>query len=199
VAALGLAALIAGTSAVLACGAPAMATAGNAPGNTLASVIPSTAVRGSPVTFSVYCASAGATSATLFGRPLGLTSQIKMRANPAGGDFTVSVLLPDGIRPGTYHPSIGCSDGTATTARLLVPAFTYQSGNGTTSASIWLAAGGLVLMGAGAVTGVVALRRRNRGRSGRPDLTAVPDSSSDSDHSDRLNQFRQSDQSNVRF
>ncbi len=202
-AALGLAALIAGTSAVLAsAGAPAMATAGNAPGGTLASVIPSTAVPRSQVTFTVYCPAAGATSATLFGRTLGLTRQIKMRANPGAGDLTVSVMLPGSMRPGTYHPSIGCPDGTSTTARLLVQPFSLQPG-GTTSAGTWLAVGGPVLIGAGA--GALALRRRKSGHPGRRDHsgrgggggTGLPaPSGRRADYSDHT---RHSDGSSMRF
>jgi hypothetical protein len=196
----GLAALIAGTSAVLACaGAPAMATAGNAPGSTLASVIPSTAVPSSRVTVTVYCASTGATSATLFGRTLGLTRHIRMRANRGAGDFTVSVMLPGSIRPGTYHPSVDCSDGTSTTARMLVPAFSDQPGS-TTSAGTWLAAGGLILIGAGAVTGGIARRRRKsahpggRGGPGGPDGPAP--SGRGADYSDHT---RLSDGSSMQF
>src|SRR5262245_53435245 len=77
---LGLITLIAGSSAVLASLAagtgPALAKAASAPRSALASVIPSTAVPRSQVTFAVYCASARATSATLLGRTIGLTQRI---------------------------------------------------------------------------------------------------------------------------
>jgi hypothetical protein len=179
--ALGLIALTAGTSAVLVSLAsatgPAGATVTSAPRNTLASVIPSTAIPPSQVTFAVYCTSVRATSATLLGRTLGLTEHIRMRPNPAAGDFTVSVSLPGGIRPGTYHPSLKCSDGTSTTARLLVPAVGPASG---TAGGTWLTAGGLSLIGVGAATGGMALRRRKRGRSDSstpPDLHARSHSS----------------------
>src|SRR5262249_41539308 len=134
-----------------------------------------------------YCASAGATSATLHGQTLGLTERIPMRANSAAGDFAVSVMLPANIRPGTYHPSIDCSDGTSTTARLLIPAFGV-SRPGYVTAWIWLAVGGLLLIGVGAVTGGIALRRRRKSRR--------PEESDPSDHSDH---FDYSGHSSVRF
>jgi hypothetical protein len=171
--------LIAGTSAVLAAGtAPARAAVADAPRNTLASVIPSTAIPRSRVTFAVYCTSPTATSATLHGRMLGLTKRITMRPNAAAGDFTASVVLPGSIRPGTYHPRIACSDGTSATARLLVPAFATAGG---ASASVWLTAGGLILIAVGIVAGDIALRRRKRRHSrdsdgsGGSDGSAPPD------------------------
>jgi hypothetical protein len=166
---LGLIALIAGTSAVLVSmilsTGRAVATVTSAPRSTLASVIPSTAIPQSRVTFAVYCTSARATSATLAGRTLGLIERIKMRPNPAAGDFTVAVILPGSIQPGTYHPSIECSDGTSTTARLLVPAVT-TAGGASDGVATWLTAGGLTLIGLGAVTGSIVMRRRRRGDPG---------------------------------
>jgi hypothetical protein len=144
---------------------PALATVASARRSTLASVVPSTAIPPSRITFAVYCSSARATSATLLGRTLGLTEHIKMRPNRPAGDFTVSVILPGNIQPGTYHPGIECSDGTSTTARLLVPAVGPGSGI-SGGAGTWLAAGALALAGLGAVTGGIALRRRKRGHSG---------------------------------
>jgi hypothetical protein len=180
----GVTALIAGASAVLAVGtAPALATVANAPRSTLASVIPSTAIPRSRVTFAVYCASPTATSATLHGRTLGLTKHITMRPDSAAGDFTASVILPGDIRPGTYHPRLGCSDGTSATARLLVPAFATAGG---TSAATWLTAGGLILIAMGTVAGDIALRRRKRGRS------HDSDGSDDSPPPDPLAKLRQS-------
>ena len=127
---LGLAALVSVTSAVLTTGtAPALAASGgsatlaasgNPPGDTVASVVPSTATAGSRVTFAVSCASLDATSATLFGETLGLPEQIPMEAGSADGDFVITVTLPSGIAPGTYRPDIDCSDGTSTTATLMV-------------------------------------------------------------------------------
>ena len=184
----GVIAVIAGTSAVLAAGTgPALATAANAPRSTLASVVPSTAVPLSRVTFAVYCTSPAATSATLHGRPLGLTRHIPMRPNTAAGDFTASVILPGSIRPGTYHPRIECSDGTSATARLLVPAFAPAGG---IPGSAWLRVGGLILVGA--VAGFIALRRRKRRRARDSDGPAPPDRGL-GDYSDHP------DQSSLRF
>ena len=167
-------AAVAATSAVLTSGTePALAAVSNSSGSTLASVIPSTAMPGSQVTFAVSCASAETAAATLVGRTLGLTEPIQMRASSAAGDFSVSVVLPGSIRPGTYHPRIDCSNGTSTTAKVLIPVFGLAGGtqpgalSGGTSTG--LAAGGLVLIGVGAVTGGMALRRRRSRPSDWPD------------------------------
>ena len=178
---LGAIALVAGTSGVLAAAAPALATSANAPRSTLASVIPSTAIPRSRVTFAVYCTSPTATSATLHGRPLGLTRHIPMRPNTAG-DFTASVILPGSIQPGTYRPRIECSDGTSATARLLVPAFAPAGG---IPGSAWLRVGGLILIGI--VAGVIALRRRKRRHSDDSDGSPPPDSGR-KDHADHPDQ-----------
>ena len=196
---LGLIALAAGTAAVLAPlaagSAPAQASAAIAPRDTLASVVPATAIPQSRVTFAVYCTSSRATSATLIGRTLGLTEHIRMRPNRAAGGFAVSVTLPGSIQPGTYHPGIKCSDGTATTARLLVPAFAAA---GSTWASVgqWLTVGGLVLIGAGAVTRSIVLRRRH---SRHPDLSDQADKADDTGVSEQSGRFDYSSHSNFRF
>jgi hypothetical protein len=178
-AALTLVALGAGSSAALASGAPpTVATLVNSPGGALASAVPATAIPAGRVTFAVSCASPSATTATLSGQGLGLARRIAMRPRPTAGNFAVTVVLPSGIQPGTYHPGIACSDGASTTARLLVPAFTLTEsalgGNGVASSplSTGLAIGGLVLLGAAAVAGWIVLRRRRSLRS-RP-LTAPP-------------------------
>lgn len=196
----GLGVLAAGT-AVLAIGAaPALATAAGPPsaGN-LASVVPSTAVAGGRVTFTVFCGSS-ASAATLSGQALGLPRHIQMRASPPSGEFTVSVILPGHIRPATYQPGIECSDGTATSARLLIPAFgaggTARSRNGTTPVSTWLAAAGLVLIAVGGVTGALALRRRRSGRFGQP---GPPDDAADPETSGESSRFDYSSYSNFRF
>ena len=184
----GMIALIAGAPAVLAAGTvPAMATVANAPRTTLASVIPSTAIPRSRVTFAVYCTNPAATSATLHGRPLGLTRHIPMRPNTAAGDFTASVILPGSIRPGTYHPRIECSDGTSATARLLVPAFAPAGGM---PGGAWLRVGGLILIGA--VAAGIALRRRKRRHARDSDGPAPPDRGQ-GDYADH------GDQSSLRF
>jgi hypothetical protein len=199
---LGLMALAGGTTAVLAplaAGtAPARASVAIAPRDTLASVVPSTAIPQSRVTFSVDCTSSGATSATLIGSALGLTEHIRMRPNRAAGGFAVSVTLPASIRPGTYRPGIKCSDGTATTARLLVPAFAAA---GSTWASVgrWLTVAGLILIGSGAVTRSIVLRRRH---ARNPDLA---DNADQADHADETavsehsGRFDYSSHSNFRF
>jgi hypothetical protein len=170
-AALVLGALVAGSSAGLAAAAPpalagvsGVARVANSPGSALASAVPSTAIPAGRVTFAVSCASPSATAATLAGRTLGLTSHIQMQPSSAAGEFTVSVILPGSIRPGTYYPSLRCSDGTSATARLLVPAFaTGAQGGGARSTAITV--GGLVLLAIGAVSCCIALRRRKLRRS----------------------------------
>jgi len=193
-------AVLGANSAVLGANAvPAVATVGNAPRSTLASVIPSTAIPRSQVTFAVYCSSARATSATLLGRPLGLTEHIPMRPNTAAGDFTASVILPGSIQPGTYHPSIKCSDGTSATARLLVPAF-GAAGSASDRIGAWLTAAALIVLGFGAVTGSIVLRRRNRRDSGDSDDSGSTGSSGPPDRvSDHADRSRQSDHSGVGF
>lgn len=170
-AAVGLVTLVATTAAVLASGAAsALAAATDSPrsASTLASVVPSTAIPRGRVTFAVSCASARATAATLSGRTLGLTKEIRMRASSPTGEFRVSVVLPGTIRPGTYHPGITCSDGTSTTVRLLVPAFGMAGRAQSGATSTWIAVGGLVLIAVGAAIGGSALRRRRFRRSDQP-------------------------------
>ncbi len=104
-AALGLAVLLsAGSAALLAGAAPALAATANPPGDTVASVVPSTATPGARVTFAVSCASLSTSSATLFGQTLSLPQQIPMNAGAADGDFTITVTLR---RPSAGHLSSG--------------------------------------------------------------------------------------------
>jgi len=207
---LGTVAVVAGSSATLAAGAgTALAAVANPPGaTTLASAVPSTAIPRGRVTFAVSCASSSATAATLFGRALGLAAQIPMQPSPAAGHFTVSVIMPGNIRAGTYHASIGCSDGTSATATVLIPGYGAAASAQLrdrapgSSAGTWLAAGGLILAGAAAVAGGITLRRRRRWRrfarpdgpdrpdrphhvpvQGRPDQSANPDRSERPDYS----------------
>jgi hypothetical protein len=82
-------------------------------------VTPSTATPGASVTFTVSCGST-ATSATLFGTTLGLHQQIPMQPSTHAGEFATTVDLPTSITPGTYTPSIDCSNGSSGTATLVV-------------------------------------------------------------------------------
>ncbi len=162
------------SAAALGAGTILVATAGPAaaasPGNATAAASPSTATAGSKVSFAVSCATTSASSATLFGTTLGLPALIPMGSSAASGKFMITVTLPSGIRPGTYTPAIDCSDGSSTTARLTVvsvaPKGGAQTGDGTTSTQTngGLSVVGLALIGAGAVAGGYALRRRGRAR-----------------------------------
>jgi len=196
---LGLFALVAGTTvalAPLAAGSgPARASVASASRDTLASVIPSTAMPQSRVTFAVYCGGSRASSATLLGRPLGLTEHIKMRPNTGAGGFAVSVTLPGSIRPGTYRPGIECSDGQSTTARLLVPAFA-AAGSVWASVGKWLIVGGLTLIGLGAVTRSIVLRRRH---SRHPDLSDQAARADETEVSEQSSRFDYSSYTNFRF
>jgi hypothetical protein len=142
---------------------PEVAAAGRPPAHTVASVVPSAATPGGQVTFAVSCASPVAATATFFGQSLGLPEQVAMDAGTADGDFTVTVTLPETIRPAVYHPSIGCSDGTSTVAALTVTEFpvaaVVHTSHPATSTN-GLATAGLVLIGVGVVAGGIALRRR---------------------------------------
>jgi hypothetical protein len=86
------------------------------------SVTPSTVAQGGSVTFAITCDTPTAPSAMLFGTTLGLTQQIPMNPTTRNGEFAVTVTLPTGISPGTYSPSVDCTDGTARTALLTVTA-----------------------------------------------------------------------------
>ena len=162
-AALGLGAVAIATSG------PALAAVSSSPGETVASVIPTTATPGSRITVAVSCASRDTGSATLFGQTLGLPEQIPMQPGVANGDFVITVTLPQNIQPATYHPDIDCSDGTSTSVTLHVTQMPSsggaETGDGTTSTATntGLAAGGLVLIAVGAVAGGIAMRRRSSG------------------------------------
>lgn len=154
-------------------------------------VTPSTATPGASVTFTVSCGSS-ATSATLFGTTLGLPQQIPMQPSAHAGEFATTVDLPASITPGTYHPSIDCSNGASGTATLVVssPSATHtatpspspthtatpsappsatpsgapETGDGATSTMLGgpFEAAGLGLLGLGALAGVIAFGRRRR-------------------------------------
>jgi hypothetical protein len=170
--ALGLGALVALACVVLTSGlVPAMAAVGNPPANTVASVVPSAATPGSRVTFAVSCAHVDTASATLSGRGLGLPDQVPMDATAGGGDFAITVILPQHIKPAIYRPAILCSDGTSTRAALTVTAFAAadvaHTSHSTTSTT-GLATAGLILIGVGIVAGGIAMRRRSISRSSGP-------------------------------
>jgi hypothetical protein len=128
--------------------------------------MPSTATPGARVKFSVSCASLTAGGATLFGSTLGLPNRIPMTHQDSNSDFTISVDLPSGIVAGSYRPDIDCSDGSSASAALQVTAFPggggAATGDGTTSTTSdgALVLAGLALIGAGALAGGFALRRR---------------------------------------
>jgi hypothetical protein len=108
-------------------------------------VTPSQATPGARVTFAVNCQGRLAAGATLSGATLGLPEQIPM-SQDSNGNFTISVDLPSDIQAGSYHPSGGgaaTGDGTTATTSDATPAVA-----------------GLALIGAGAIAGGFALRRR---------------------------------------
>ncbi len=156
---------------------PATALAANPPASTVASVVPSAATPGSRVTFAVSCASEDTASAAFFGQALGLSGQIAMDAGTADGDFTITVTLPEHLRPAVYHPYIDCSDGTSTAAALTVTEFpvaaVVRTSHGGTSTSR-LATAGLVLIGVGVLAGGIAMRRRASSHTRTGSLAAVP-------------------------
>jgi hypothetical protein len=148
-------------------GAPALASAVQSPGTATAAVSPTHATPGSQVTFAISCASLQAASATLFGSTLGLPERIPMAKGAANGDFVITVTLPGNIRPGNYTPDMDCGDGSSASATLTVTALPAHGGAGTgdgttsTQTNTGLVLGGLALIAIGAVTGGVAMRRRN--------------------------------------
>jgi hypothetical protein len=115
----------------------------------------------------------GAFSATLFGVTLGMASLILMHSAPDGmsGEFTVTVTLPTSIRPGSYHPSVDCSNGAAGVFAFAVnpvPLQAPETGDGATSTqtvtSLVPVGYGLIGLGALALAAVLALRRRATAR-----------------------------------
>jgi MYXO-CTERM domain-containing protein len=137
-------------------------------------VTPSIATPGTQVTFSIVCG-AGTGSATLFGTTLGLSEQIPMQASTHQGVFVTTVILPSSISPGSYAPSLDCSNGVSGTGALQVNALPGQpttpaavpggaplTGGGSTSTAMGgpLSAVGIGLLGLGGLGAVVAVRRR---------------------------------------
>jgi hypothetical protein len=137
-------------------------------------VTPDPSAPGTRTTFDVDCGP-GAVSATLFGVTLGTANLILMHSAPGGmaGEFTVTVTLPTSIRPGTYHPSVDCSNGAAGVFAFAVnpvPLQAPETGDGATSTQTvtTLVPVGYGLIGLGALglalAGLLALRRRATAR-----------------------------------
>jgi hypothetical protein len=151
--------------------APARPTAVSAPVSVAADqlttrVSPDPSAPGTRTTFDVYCGP-HAFSATLFGVTLGLANLVLMHSAPGGmaGEFSVTVTLPTSITPGTYRPSVDCSNGAAGAFEFSVnpvPLRPAETGDGTTATRIGspLVQVGYGLMLAGVLAGGVALRRR---------------------------------------
>lgn len=139
-------------------------------------VTPSVAAPGTSVTFAITCGS-DASSATLSGTELGLSEQIPMDPGTHTGVFVTTVDLPSDIIPGSYAPSIDCSNGVSGTASLTVnplpgpvPIGPPLTGDGATSTVTGgpFATIGIALLGAGGlgvVAGAVWKRRRSGTRS----------------------------------
>jgi hypothetical protein len=170
--------ILGGTVVFFTAAAPAFAA------SPMITVTPSTAEPGAIVTFAVTCGSS-ATSATLFGATLGLSEQIPMQPSAEAGEFATAVDLPTSISPGTYKPSIDCSNGSSGGATLFVnsvsspsaspsasppaspsapPSGAPETGDGATSTTMGgpFEAAGLGLLGLGALAGAVAFGRRRR-------------------------------------
>jgi hypothetical protein len=129
-------------------------------------VMPDPSAPGTRTTFDVYCGQ-DAISATLFGVTLGVANLILMHSTPNGmhGEFSVTVTLPTSIAPGTYHPSVDCSNGAAGTFAFAVnpvPLRAPETGDGATATETDtpLVPVGYSLIALGALAGVLALRRR---------------------------------------
>lgn len=124
-------------------------------------VTPDTVAPGSPVTFSVVCAT-DVGSAGVAGTALGLSSRIPMEPGRSPGVFSTTVNLPADIQEGTYDVGIDCADGTATSVRLVVaPTGGVPTGGGSAARGPdgALLATGSALLAVGGV-GAVLLRRR---------------------------------------
>jgi len=129
-------------------------------------VSPDPSAPGTRTTFDVYCGP-HAFSATLFGVTLGMANLILMHSTPGGmsGEFSLTVTLPTSIAPGTYHPSVDCSNGAADTFEFSVspvPQQPPETGDGATATQTGtpLVPIGYGLMTLGVLAGGVALRRR---------------------------------------
>ena len=137
------------------------------------SVSPIPSAPGTATTFEVLCG-ANTTSATLFGGVIGLSEQIPMHhvRGPTTGKFRATVMLPVNIAPGTYRPSIDCSNGFSGFAVVRVspvPGGGALTGDGTTSTQTGtpLTEIGLGAIAIGVLGGAVALFLRPRAGSAR--------------------------------
>ena len=159
-------------AAILAGGAPA-ALAGQAgvPGQTV-NIFPNPSAPGTSTTFQVNCSSQSsaspANSANLSGTQLGLADQIPMQSTSQQNVFVTTVVLPTSLAPGTYNPEINCSNGVSASSTLqvnAVPSPAPPTGDGVTSTATngWLTDIGLGLLGVGAVTAGVIVRRHRTG------------------------------------
>jgi hypothetical protein len=142
------------------------------------SVSPSVVAPGGTVSVAAECRGntpgGDAKTATFYGTTLGLPARIPMTASSTeGGVFYVSVPLPAGIMPGTYSPSVDCSNGMTGAATLTVKAATVKpnvvvptgvpvTGDGVTSTATGgpLTAVGAGLLGVSGLAGAIAIRRR---------------------------------------
>jgi hypothetical protein len=165
----------AGLTAVALLPATAVWASGPGAAGATAAVQPTTATPGSLVTVTVSCASLDTAAATLLAQSLGIAALVPMNAAAMEGDFVVTVRLPSGIRPGGYRLRIDCSDGSSAVAALRVESVQAAAAARAAAAServaaaaptapvrAGLAAGGVALMGVGALAGgsALALRRR---------------------------------------
>ena len=153
--------------AVLAGSAPAALAS-----NPAVNIFPNPSAPGTSTTFTVNCANqmspSPATSATLVGTSLGLPTQIPMQASSQQNVFVTTVVLPTSLAPGTFNPEIDCSNGVSASATLqvnAVPSPAPPTGDGATSTTTngWLTDIGLGLLGVGAVTAGVIVRRHRTG------------------------------------
>lgn len=140
-------------------------------GSPVADVTPTPTAPGTSTTFAVFCGTS-ADSAALFGTTLGLPEQVPMQPSTHSGEFVATVTIPTSTSPGTYRPSIDCSNGVSTTATVTVsalPGQAPQTGDGTTSTTT---NGTLTDIGIGVLAfsvllggGILASRRRQRNKA----------------------------------
>jgi hypothetical protein len=153
---------------------PSDATARLADAGSTAFATPGSVTPGGSVTFTVKCdqgLNAGGAAAVLDGSTLGLPTRIPMDSIDGSlFDFNITVTLPASIEPGGYAPHIDCPGGVEGAIANLevspVPRGAAATGDGTTATATnnWLAVTGLVIAGAGALAGGLAVRRRHGAR-----------------------------------